>query len=278
MIRINKSLTPPSILNGSQSKGALKTEALKQKYDANPALYHIKYSKKNHPHKLSIDNAVYGDKKVKEQLIKDQHEKCCFCESKFMPTSFGDVEHFRPKGGFQQHANSKLEFPGYYWLAYDWSNLLFSCEVCNRRYKKNRFPLPDASKRIRNHHGRLSDETPSLINPVVDNPEDHLTFNDEVIVPKNRSVRGKESIKAFGLDRLEERRHEHFRNIEYSVIWATIDLNNDTEVTSTAQKLRLDKQKLIGVVTHAKKVVAEAATQKGEYAGMIRAAFPHLPR
>jgi hypothetical protein len=41
--------------------------------------------------------------------------------------------HYRPKGGFRQRRSGVLKVPGYYWLAYDWRNLLVSCAVCNRR-------------------------------------------------------------------------------------------------------------------------------------------------
>ena len=42
--------------------------------------------------------------------------------------AYGDVEHFRPK--------SK-----YWWLAYCYENYLYSCQMCNQRYKKAEFPI-----------------------------------------------------------------------------------------------------------------------------------------
>jgi uncharacterized protein (TIGR02646 family) len=67
--------------------------------------------------------SVYGAKSVKKTLLTAQHGKCAFCESKFEHVAFGDVEHFRPKGGWIQTDGDQLTRPGYYWLAYEWSNL-----------------------------------------------------------------------------------------------------------------------------------------------------------
>ena len=48
---------------------------------------------------FEFDSSVYGHKTVKKALIEAQHGKCCFCEAKVVHISYGDVEHFRPKGG-----------------------------------------------------------------------------------------------------------------------------------------------------------------------------------
>lgn len=278
MIRINKAGTPPSILKGSQSKGGLARQGLKNQYDANPTVYHIKYSKKHNPHKLKVDNEVYGHKTVKAALISDQHDKCCFCESKFSHTSFGDVEHFRPKGGYQRHANDKLKYPGYYWLAYDWNNLLYSCEVCNRRYKKNRFPLANDAKRATNHHDSINNESPLIIHPAEEDPEKFLTFNQEVIVPKNNSKKGKESIKVYGLHRLEDQRKKHLDNVKRTLALSNIDYNDTNAMQTASGLLDIPANKLKPIIIQARKDIAIAATDKGEYAAMIRANFPNLPR
>src|ERR1700712_3696718 len=58
-----------------------------------------------------FDSAIYGHQKVKEALIIIQDGKCCFCESKFLHVSYGDVEHFRPKAGWVQDSEP-LNKPG----------------------------------------------------------------------------------------------------------------------------------------------------------------------
>jgi hypothetical protein len=78
-----------------------------------------------------FDRAVYGHTDVKAALRLAQHDKCGFCESKISHIAFGDVEHFRPKSAIRNAPGEALVSPGYFWLAYDWGNLLFACECCN---------------------------------------------------------------------------------------------------------------------------------------------------
>ncbi len=151
--------------------------------------------------KFGIDPDIYGHPSVKQQLISEQHGKCCFCEADFTTNGYGDVEHFRPKAGFTITRTSKLLRPGYYWLAYEWTNLFFSCQICNQRFKKNYFPLEDESKRARNHTFDYQSESSTLLHPSIDEPADHITFNRHVAVAKSR--RGKLSITGFGIDRQE---------------------------------------------------------------------------
>jgi len=144
------------------------------------------------------------------------HGKCAYCESRVAPVAFGDAEHFRPKGGVttigadgrecSQMVGSD-EHPGYYWLAYSWQNLFPSCAVCNTKYKRNFFPV--AKTHVLSHSpsrtdpGGLDDlEEPLLLNPLVDDPSDHLVFGPlGTVVAKNGSARGKAAIKYYGLDR-----------------------------------------------------------------------------
>ncbi len=71
-----------------------------------------------------FDNNVYGSTAVKNELSTIFNDKCAFCETNTHAGAFHDVEHFR----FKNH---------YYWLGYEWTNLLLSCQICNRIYKKS---------------------------------------------------------------------------------------------------------------------------------------------
>ena len=42
--------------------------------------------------------------------------------------AYGDVEHYRPKSI-------------YWWLAYNYDNYLVSCQLCNQKFKKAKFPV-----------------------------------------------------------------------------------------------------------------------------------------
>lgn len=106
MIEINKSITIPTTLvrRGQKAAERLRDQVLLGKTS------------------LNFRGDIYGHQSVKRQLIADQHGKCCFCETKIGPD--GDVEHFRPKAAWCQGDGEPLNWPGYYWLAYEWSNLL----------------------------------------------------------------------------------------------------------------------------------------------------------
>ncbi|MBF0463451.1 MAG: hypothetical protein HQK88_03715 [Nitrospirae bacterium] len=161
MIRIKKQQTPPKIL---ATKGVEKTQELCNEFNENKEYYISGVQT------FKFQRELYGDEEVKKTLIEAQHGKCCFCESDVTHISHGHVEHFRPKGGFKQDIDSVLRRPGYYWLAYDWSNLFFSCEKCNQS-KANRFPLENPNNRALTHDDKIEDEKPLLINPAADDPE-----------------------------------------------------------------------------------------------------------
>lgn len=113
-----------------------------QAYEANSHEY------RNGTKTFDFERKIYGHKAVKEALKTDQHGKCCFCEGKFEAHASGDIEHYRPKGAVNQHKDSETLYPGYYWLAYSWENLYYSCNICNST-KGSFFPLADPA------HGEL---------------------------------------------------------------------------------------------------------------------------
>jgi len=185
MIQIDKQNFPTPII--LTTEGLLATEEFKQAY-------------LNGVRKFSFDPSVYGHSSVKGLLISIQHDKCCFCERKISAGEPGHIEHYRPKGGYKIQEKSRLEKPGYYWLAYDFENLFLSCTRCNTSYKKNYFPLSDEAKRAINHQFDIAAENPLIINPCHD-PSVHLIFDKEVMKPIRNSSKGKETIKRTGLNR-----------------------------------------------------------------------------
>ncbi len=151
--------------------------------------------------KFEIDSSIYGHKTVKSALKKTQFNKCCFCEANVTAVSHGDVEHFRPKGGWQQKEGDALSEVGYYWLAYEWDNLLFSCQICNQTYKKNYFPLENPADRALNHNHTIEREKALIINPSLENPNEHIVFKKEFVVAI--TLKGTETIKRTGIDRAD---------------------------------------------------------------------------
>lgn len=122
--------------------------------------------------------------------------KCAYCEALPLDVSPGDVEHFRPKA----RVDDEPGHTGYYWLAYDPSNLLPVCENCNRyRGKKNAFPVVAGTRAFTKD--QLSDESFLLVNPYFDHPDEHFEFLDTGIVG-HLTERGRVSIEVYGLNRL----------------------------------------------------------------------------
>jgi len=213
---------------------------------------------------FDFNSKIYGDKTVKEALILAQHDKCFLCESKITHIDYGDVEHFRPKKAFQQNYKEKLNYPGYYWLAYDWQNLFLACKLCNQRYKKNFFPL--ANPEVREEVSHLSDlnkENPLFINPAKENPEKYISFRVDNLVGVvpfaiEDNAKGKATIKVAGLDRIKlcGRRFEHSKDL---IALYKVASMNYPQPESDQAKAILQKR------------IADHIQDSAEYAGMFRA-------
>ncbi|RIV22601.1 hypothetical protein DYU11_16460 [Fibrisoma montanum] len=269
MIRVAKSDNVPVVLT---EKGVQATVENCRLYEINPNAYDKGATK------FKINSDIYGHLSVKELLIFEQHGKCCFCEADFTANGYGDVEHFRPKAGFTKTLAGKLNRPGYYWLAYDWSNLFFSCQICNQRYKKNYFPLEDETQRAKNHTFDYEAEVCQLVHPSKDNPEDHITFNRHVPVAKDK--RGKLSINGYGIDRpkLNTLREAHLQNVRNNIFLAGFD---PTRMSEDERDL-LSRQSgqpwpvIEGLIQTAKAFVAVATDNSQPFSAMVRANFPDL--
>ena len=148
--------------------------------------------------KFEFNDKIYAHDSVKNALEKAQPCKCCYCESKYRGTSPGEVEHFRPKGAVQQERGGRKEYPGYYWLAYRWENLLVSCRSCNTS-KGALFPLSDPKDRAHSHQDDLDAERPLLIDPASEDPRQHIRFRGSAIEPLTE--RGRETIHILDLRR-----------------------------------------------------------------------------
>ncbi len=178
--------------------------------------------------KKKFDFKVYRHREVKKALEQLFHGKCAYCESKYLQNQPGDVEHFRPKGGYV--VAGELQKPGYWWLAATWSNLLPSCIDCNRKRtqefagdvekgsgKENLFPILAEQERAR-APGEERREVCLLLDPCRDHPEKWIEFTDEGVIKARSGIealdqrRVEESIKTYGLRRLRlvEARRDHY--------------------------------------------------------------------
>lgn len=197
MIRLSRGNKIPKKLS---AKGSSETDLLIKAFQANG--------------KVAVKSSVYGHKSVKDLLIELQNKKCAFCETR-LDQQFGHVEHFRPKKRWQGCRTSPAQSPGYFWLAYEWTNLLLCCEVCNTRYKRDYFPLKDESCRADPNVRDVSNEEPLLIDPYSVDPQEHLGFYGWNIFPKDNSLIGQVTIDGFGLnsDDLDECRRDRLTEV-----------------------------------------------------------------
>lgn len=168
-----------------------------------------------------------GKRDIKERLYKRQrdrflaatHKKCAYCELLLTPGQRqGDVEHYRPKKRARRMDGKvvkvlrdgvEIDHPGYYWLAYDYLNLLPSCSACNRRAgdaasgtntgKSDIFPTLDDHWAARPED--VPAEQPALLNPWLDDPAEHLCFDRETGRIIDRTERGRITIDLLGLNR-----------------------------------------------------------------------------
>jgi uncharacterized protein (TIGR02646 family) len=187
MIRVKKPERAPRIL---RERGRRTTEANQQTFEGGARDF-------------DFDSSLYGAKSVKNALIKAQHGKCAFCESQIRHIDYGDVEHYRPKGGLRQGRGDPLEQPGYFWLAYVWENLFLACALCNQSFKRTLFPLADPSSRARSHLDDLAAEQPLLIHPGDEDPSALIGFRAEMAFPIDDDPRAGATIEIVGLNREE---------------------------------------------------------------------------
>lgn len=244
MIKINRPATAPDVLRvqGARRRNThIRTHAQGQR-------------------EFSFDAKIYGHATVKAKLIEGQHGKCCFCEE--VVGERGDVEHFRPKAGVRQSANEPMQTPGYYWLAYDWDNLFLACHICNQRYKQNLFPLVDPANRARTHQDDIAREQPLLIDPSLVDPQDHISFREEVPYAVNGSALGETTIEVLGLRNqatLTEQRRSHLAVLQsYQHV-----VNLEADLKRTAEGRHL--------VKIARDFLRKAVLDNAPFASMARA-------
>ncbi|MBV8276234.1 MAG: hypothetical protein JO170_13390 [Verrucomicrobia bacterium] len=241
------------------------------------------------PFHFDFNSTIWKD--LKNWLMEHVfYEKCAYCE-RLISGYYGDAEHFRPKGAVTCKDSEgelvkpsceipnpagngllSLAHPGYFWLAYDWRNLLPSCVFCNSGEGKNeRFDTkgghfllveldkaellampaevrPRASKRWPGRYYLSSTmldkrEDPLLLNPLNPsserNPREHIRFGQRgTVAPVKGSPLAVASIEVFGLRKpklceARQKAQEDFRSSYFDAL-REFDPGSGT---SKAQKL-----------------------------------------
>ena len=216
-------------------------------------------------HEVRAD--VYAHDEVRAALEELFHGKCAYCGVDITSGPW-DVEHFRPKGRVQERS----EHPGYYWLAYDWSNLYAACQSCNQRRrdkptwedptegrtagKFDQFPLADESTRAMGPTDDLSAEDRLLIDPCEDDPEDYLGYLPTGgIFAIGGAPRGETSIDVYALGR---RRLVRPRQ----KVWG--------EAVELLKVIRLCENAGESAAAALLREMLEDRSERGEHAGVVR--------
>jgi uncharacterized protein (TIGR02646 family) len=248
MIRIDKPEEEPEVL---RTRGKEKRRVMASLYTR----FSEDYNQGKKSFHKQLDPGIYAHRSVKQALIEAQHGKCAFCESKVTHVASGDVEHFRPKKGYRQRKGDPLGRPGYYWLAYEWSNLFFACEICNRRQKRNLFPLSDPAERAISHHDDYRRERPLFVHPAQENPEQYISFQKHEAVALH--LRGEMTIDALGLNRSE-------------LLEVRLDQYEDLKWLHTI--IQLKRLLPLEMVKDAQADLDKAVSSRAQYSAMARAA------
>ena len=113
-------------------------------------------------------NHVWKESYIESRLMEMTHNKCCYCECRLGEESkYMEVEHFHDKSKYQDEVVV-------------WDNLFPSCKSCN------------GSK---SDHDTIA---APIVNPVLDNPGDHLGFKHFRYIGKDE--KGRETIEVLNLN------------------------------------------------------------------------------
>ena len=129
------------------------------------------------PGSEELRESLTGYDLAKKPLFKAQHRKCAYCERR-VGLGGQPTEHYRPKAEAWRHMrgdpSSDIDRARYWWLTWEWRNLLFACVTCNSKAAKgNYFPLVPGSSPLRapKRKGRgalprrVHGESPLLLDP-----------------------------------------------------------------------------------------------------------------
>lgn len=143
--------------------------------DAASKAYLEKLSKKVRTSKEAIRQwdakspAAFQNIRATLESMATGRARCMYCED----SQGTDIEHFYPKKQYPRRA-------------FRWDNYLLACSHCNSNLKREQFPL------VRRQ--------PSLLNPTIDDPSEHLAFLPTTGEFAAVGRKGRPSIEIFGLN------------------------------------------------------------------------------
>ncbi len=163
------------------------------------------------------------------KLLEIHYNKCAFCEEGIsIEESTAFLAHYR---------SPEL----YYWLVYEWTNLLPVCEEC-KLYEDSQFPIMNKQKRVKTPPNdrnlwRIDSnihlaEAPLIINPELDIPEKYIAIDREGnLQPIKRNLRATSTITAYKINMGSSAvaRHRIIRQITQKLYQAATTLLEETK-------------------------------------------------
>ena len=254
------------------------------------------------PFSYNFNQKVWSE--LKTWLLENVFQfQCAYCEARLARDRYhGDAEHFRPKGNvvFRNEQGQELspnctlpdgtviKHPGYFWLAYNWRNLVPACSFCNSGKGKNdQFPahgshllpiplteaeaatltlderaelieFPIGSKKYYPGPRTLdAGEQPLLLNPLnpveTRRPHKHLRYGlGGIVVPVDDSPLGTSSIEVYQLKRDDLKRdRQKAQEAAHRIYYGALqDPRNDmvAKLTADLEPYRTGKEEFSSAV------------------------------
>lgn len=186
--------------------------------------------------------------RLKELLSKWSFGKCWYSEVRDLGSDY-HVDHYRPKGRVRDEGLPDRD--GYWWLAFNWTNLRFAVSWVNSPHKGaggvaqgkvDHFPIKPGSQPI-GSGGSTDDELPLLLDPISETDYLFIDF-DETGNPVptvggwgEQRVRGTTFILHLDSPRMTEARQKVWRDCERRLQRAHDALN------APADKYNTDREK-----------------------------------
>ncbi|QXP52490.1 HNH endonuclease [Cellulophaga sp. HaHa_2_1] len=117
------------------------------------------------------DSSKYAHNSIKIQLNSISHNKCFYCETKLK--------------GKRKEVDHHIEVSVDKSFSFQWTNLFLSCDNCNNKIPHSTISINDALNPCANTDIEI---------------KEHITFNDEIIEPRNNSQLDLSTIKKYRLD------------------------------------------------------------------------------
>lgn len=105
---------------------------------------------------------IHLKENIKRQMLKNQNDKCAYCNLNLYETSRPEIEHIAPKHKYPQ-------------FQYTSKNLVMACQFCNSSSKKGQF---DTIDKYNSYYNMCQF---GIIHPYYDDPDKYLDQDEAII-------------------------------------------------------------------------------------------------